>query len=90
MSDKDTGGPTFPSNEMYASSDTIAQQFTGITMRDYFAAKALPAILRQEDGGIQSHCPSSHVSAMSDLRISQIWAEHAYQIADAMIAERAK
>jgi hypothetical protein len=27
----------------------------GMTLRDYFAAKALPAILAQEDGGIQTH-----------------------------------
>jgi hypothetical protein len=39
---KDNGGPAFPTHKGQASS-----QVEGMTLRDYFAAKALPELLRQ-------------------------------------------
>lgn len=41
MSDKNTGGPAFPSKDMPYSADDRK----GMTLRDYFAAKALPIVM---------------------------------------------
>lgn len=60
---KDTGGPAFPK---------IAD---GMTLRDYFAAKAMQGICAHDDTW--------------GLLIPEI-AVKAYQLADAMLAERAK
>ena len=49
-------------------------QPAGMTLRDYFAAQALQSIISVEYAG--QFTP-------------QAWADHAYQMADAMIAERA-
>jgi len=45
MSDTNTGGPAFPS---HGSMGEVAQE--GMTLRDYFAAKAMQSILAREDG----------------------------------------
>lgn len=68
MSNKKTGGSAFP-----ASTSTVNY---GITMRDYFAAKAMQAAAMNPTGA-------------EGFTFSQR-AEWAYQQADAMIAERAK
>lgn len=54
-----------------------------MTLRDYFAGKAIPAVLAQPDGGISNWTTISTTWP-------QIWAQEAYLIADAMLAERAK
>jgi hypothetical protein len=41
----DTGGPAFPAQNHHG------QKFTGMTLRDYFAAKALQAYLTAPDTG---------------------------------------
>lgn len=38
-----TGGPAFPSNELNGDGGVYAQHF-GLTVRDYFAAKAMSAM----------------------------------------------
>lgn len=50
---------------------------TGMTLRDYFAAKALT--------GLGAYWANSDVEVPNDE-----WAKRAYGIADAMLAERAK
>jgi hypothetical protein len=49
--DKDTGGPAFPQHGF----DTVAERFTsqgGMTLRDYFAAKAMQGVLASlQEGG---------------------------------------
>jgi hypothetical protein len=40
--------PAFPCLE-HNSDGTIYQHFFGMTLRDYFAAKALPSVLDQKD-----------------------------------------
>ena len=42
MSDKDTGGPAFPT-EVW-DSEGVPQHTEGMTLRDYFAAKAMQAL----------------------------------------------
>lgn len=76
MSDP-TGGPAFPSKQHYA--DTYASG--GITLRDYFAAKAIPELLAYElspKGAYQHVCESSADGI----------AHNAYAIADAMLRVR--
>ena len=60
---KDTGGPAFP----------FGTAFAGMTMRDYFAAKAMHAFLMR---------PSSMTAP------DEVIAEAAYDTADAMIKAR--
>jgi hypothetical protein len=63
-----TGGPAFPTA-------TLAQKTEGgMTLRDYFAAKAMPAILEQND----VHVGRALTNAA--------WI--AYQMADAMLKAR--
>ena len=65
------GGPAFPRNY-------DADGHNGMTLRDYFAAKALPAYL-------------SHVSDGGAAILSRCYAEaakEAYEIADAMLDAR--
>jgi hypothetical protein len=63
MSDKNTGGPAFPYGTAYA----------GMTLRDYFAAKAMQGI-----------CASGPTADWSNTRI----AVEAYEMADAMLKAR--
>ena len=66
MSNINTGGPAFPpSNPGYAH---------GMTLRDYFAAKAM-------QGGLAHNRPAADTAG---------WAKWAYQVADAMLAAREK
>ena len=65
---KDTGGPAFPH---YGGAGWIGP---GMTLRDYFAAKAMQA----------SRSRNSGYASWGDL------AKDAYEIADAMLAERNK
>jgi hypothetical protein len=41
---RDTGGPAFPQNDRVVSAISIANS-QGMTMRDYFAAKAMQGLL---------------------------------------------
>lgn len=60
---KDTGGPAFPAGTA----------FQGMTLRDYFAAKAMQGIISAWNTGIPP---------------GQLTSEAAYQYADAMIKAR--
>lgn len=83
---RDTGGPVFPvlerSYEDRRDGGTLYETTPGMTLRDYFAAKALPAI----------------IAAYIEANGRCIGTEHfprnvptlAYQMADAMITERSK
>ena len=74
---KDTGGPAFPEGGNNVNTQEW-EVYGGMTLRDYFAAKALPAILERllviRDNSIEDA-----------IRIS---ARDAYRVSDAMIAER--
>jgi hypothetical protein len=77
MSDRDDGGPAFPTVEFEGhGEDRYKVYLGGMTMRDYFAAKALPWCLEELGGNAEDQPPH--------------YAQAAYQIADAMLAERAK
>lgn len=71
------GGPAFPIPEIRDGDGfCVAQAETGMTLRDYFAAATLPAVIRRF--GIMDE-PANAVAA-----------EQAYAVADAMLAERNK
>ena len=73
MNTTDNGGPAFPRNH-------AANGHNGMTLRDYFAAKAMAAHISRHPldvGGI-------------GYPFDETMAEWAYQQADAMLDERAK
>ncbi|HHE4760456.1 TPA: hypothetical protein ACPETS_005039 [Enterobacter hormaechei] len=69
MSRENNGGPAFPN-----------QGYEGLTIRDYFAAKAMASIVRRWDGHSFGGGPES--PQYKEL------AEDAYYIADAMLRAR--
>lgn len=71
--DIDTGGSAFPVNP--SNFDATGAGDTGMTLRDYFSAKALQGMLANPEG--------------LSVSLKQI-AKDAYTIADAMIKERGK
>jgi len=73
-----TGGNAFP-----IPGDQHDSDFNGMTLRDYFAAKAITAAMTTPWRDI-GYTPAD---GLSDI---QQHARLAYQIADAMLAERAK
>lgn len=71
--------PAFPTeNEHQSGPNTF--HYSGITIRDYFAAKAM-------NGDLASQTPET---GEYDTKSIPMLVERAYRIADAMIAERAK
>jgi hypothetical protein len=75
MSTPKDGGPAFPRSWGTATDD-------GMSLRDYFAAKAMAAMLSNEATCIRLSERSP------DLKVAL--ADNAYHFADAMLAERAK
>ena len=76
MHEQNNGGPAFPQHGF----DNIAERFTsqgGMTLRDYFAAKAMQAICTSKD------------EAGTLLNHGYEWiSSEAYKIADAMLKSR--
>lgn len=88
---KDNGGPAFSGNGMHIvyvpdgsidevkeTVEKLQEKHSGMTLRDYFAAQALPACL-----------PVATKVTSPDF-VPEIAAHYAYALADAMLAERAK
>ncbi len=88
---KNTGGPAFPSGVVrktrqrpndpgsdFIISDTVEAKNPGLTMRDYFAAKALAQLI------------AAMVESISEPQFEMVLAAQSYLIADAMIEEREK
>lgn len=68
---KDNGGSAFP----FFDERVMNTPEYGMSLRDYFAAKAMHAMTNSE---------------YEQIFRPEDWAKHAYQMADAMLAERAK
>lgn len=100
MNTKDTSGPAFPCNSV------ATQQYdwvrTGMTLRDYFAAKAMAAFI-QASTSINDNADYSFGSAEvlgvntpqstfghdnERMSFARLWSEEAYCMADAMLAAR--
>ena len=76
----DNGGPAFPCEDHYNPRGEFHQ--TGMTLRDWFAGQALPAIIAATSAG--QHDPS----AKHGKGVVGSMAADAYEIADAMITAR--
>lgn len=77
---KETGGPAFPHVVRYVSPDTYENlTHGGMTLRDYFAAKALSGWL----ASYPESCTHPIVAGNAD----EV-AKHSYMLADAMLRAR--
>jgi hypothetical protein len=76
MSNTNTGGPAFPTGtwEYDGQNNVLPYQEGGMTLRDYFAAKAMQAAF---DSPIEATAEGKDYIAM-----------HAYKMADAMLKAR--
>lgn len=82
MDEKNNGGPAFPqpcAENGWASNNEYGQAGGGLSLRDYFAAKAMQAYVTQE-----------LIRCKSGQSVDSAIAEMAYEVADAMLAERNK
>lgn len=75
MSTKDTGGPAFPNPGLANENCQLQGDLTGMTLRDYFAAKAMVGITQALAQGIRQH------------DVPKLAAD-AYFLADAMLKAR--
>ena len=77
---KTDGGPAFPIGEPETLIDgTVQNGFYGMSLRDWFAAQALPAIIQVCAGDTRGDGET----------IAQLFARKSYGIADAMLEARA-
>ena len=76
---KDTGGPAFPNDVKQIS------ERAGMTLRDYFAAKAIQAILHHYDSAFDDETADE-----DDVPFPELLAKDAYIMADAMLKARNK
>jgi len=93
MSNTNTGGPAFPQNtQIVAPAGQVLHQgfMRGMTLRDYFAAKAMAAIIQSGKWGPET-ADALHYEDNQEYVDSQAacLAMGAYQMADAMLKERA-
>lgn len=74
------GGNAFPQPDTYHANGQIEYGSTGMTLRDYFAAKALPPLIMKlnYEGLLRKQCPEDY----------EMYAAVAYELADAMLKAR--
>lgn len=72
-----TGGPAFPKQAIRLTNGTLEGNNEGMTLRDYFAAKAMQGLIASPRG-------TPNGADATDT----YYAEMAYIMADAMLAER--
>lgn len=75
-----TGGPAFPGNYSYI--DGMASSFDGMDLRDWIAGQALSGVIVQ--------CAADHDTNKYAGGPATYFAMKAYEIADAMLAEKEK
>ena len=81
MSSTNTGGPAFPYSALQPGGPTMYADSEGMTLRDYFAAKAMQALIAHEERAKQI---GSHNLGDFDIRV----AVAAHRYADAMLKAR--
>ena len=82
MTTKDDGGPAFP------APTAVDSWLVGMTLRDYFAAKALVGALANSDSGNGAMEPTMMYVASHPQEACDLFATFAYRLADAMLAAR--
>lgn len=81
MSNNETGGPAFPLHpEVSKSHFDTTDAYVGMTLRDYFAAKAMQGDLANSEGGF--------LSLNASLEQLETNAALFYRMADAMLKAR--
>jgi hypothetical protein len=83
MSNTNTGGPAFPYEERNGEGIPVRDYF-GMTLRDYFAAKAMQSIYRANVDWEPTGTPMDEES----LQVLTDVAQDAYKLADAMLKAR--
>lgn len=95
--EKNEGGRAFPRQQVvgdhpYGSDHNhpkvVAHE--GMSLRDYFAAAALPELIKMASTIRYNHEPGNGVNDRNEMPWSPSAAKAAYQIADDMLAEREK
>lgn len=85
MSKENNGGPAFPTdNEKQTGPNTW--HHSGMSLRDYFAAKAMQALIAQNSAEICELTPEGRLIRPSSVAIPPL----AYKYADAMLEAREK
>ena len=81
MSEQNDGGPAFPP---LTGPGNIAYTYGGMTLRDYFAAKAMQGLCSEAFRYMQGegHASDKALDVMIDIGVVS------YRVADAMLAER--
>lgn len=79
------GGQAFPQPVTVGPNDDLYPAYPGMSLRDWFAGQAIGTVMEvcRNDTGIRDELQSGG-------NVSRYFARKAYQIADAMLAERAK
>lgn len=85
MSAQDSGGPAFPCTEANYTDPKWTSK--GLSMRDYFAAKALSGMLASKDS---EDFDSEQLRRNNYTAYCANYAESAYEFADAMLEARKK
>jgi hypothetical protein len=82
MSDKKTCGSAFPTGtwEYDGQNNVLPYQEPGMTLRDYFAAKAMQGLMGRSWADLATGKFPENLHA--------VWATAAYQMADAMLKAR--
>lgn len=82
MSNTNTGGPAFPAGLIDPSTpqDAVHPVYPGMTLRDYFAAKAMQALIRSAMNGTTFGTNSEATNLT--------YAHASYAVADAMLKAR--
>lgn len=94
MNEKTTGGPAFPQNtQIVAPAGQVLHQgfMGGMTLRDYFAAKAMQGLLAMERSGEYFTEEGVEAGPNEDGTLfahTEFIADEAYSIADRMLAAR--
>ena len=83
----ETGGPAFPVQYSNEADGPTVMPHVGMTLRDYFAAKAMQGIVSSIDGEANYQRLRGH-AAGAGLSVSEWIARDAYKQADAMLKAR--
>lgn len=89
---KEIGGSAFPRPAAWSpNGQSVSAVREGMSLRDYFAAQALPALINEPVAGNASTAANiCHDAGEFQDTVEALMAFAAYRIADAMLAERAK
>jgi len=88
MSDEKTGGSVFPTSPIYNGDDEVVKAGPGMTLRDYFAAQAIPFAAERAAKGVPDYELRQHFGGRGGITNVEIIAALSYSLADAMLAER--